>query len=214
MDFANRGSRPTQQMTQQPTQSVGSNLPSGKNNKGLDFGKVSAVTLLFAGTLLAGAAIVSLILADGNNNSSSATISSEQALVSSDKYQAVFLNSQDGQVYFGKLTVLSEDWYKLTDIYYVRVEQPIQPEGANQSQQPNISLAKLGNELHGPEDTMYIARDKVLYWENLKNDGQVVTAINEFKKNGEKAPEEQTQQNGAGAGGGAGTNQTQLNNGR
>ena len=31
---------------------------------------------------------------------------------------------------------------------------------------------------------MYIARDKVLFWENLKDDGQVVKAITEYKKNG------------------------------
>ncbi len=82
----------------------------------------------------------------------------------------------------------------MTDIYYVRVENPIQPEGANQQQQPNISLAKLGNELHGPEDVMFIARDQLLYWENLKNDGQVVTAITNFKENGEQSTQQNTQQ--------------------
>ena len=75
--------------------------------------------------------------------------------------------------------------YVLSDIYYVRVENPIQPEGASQEAQPNISLAKLGNELHGPQDVMYVSRDKVLYWENLKDDGQVVKAITEYKKTGE-----------------------------
>ena len=97
----------------------------------------------------------------------------------------MFLNSADGQVYFGKLGTYNSDLYVLTDIYYVRVENPIQPEGASQEAQPNISLAKLGSELHGPEDVMYIARDKVLYWENLKDDGQVVTAITKYKETGE-----------------------------
>lgn len=105
--------------------------------------------------------------------------------IKKNQYQAVFLSSQDGQVYFGKLAVFNENYYKLTDIFYVRVEQKIQPQGQNSQQQTqqNISLAKLGNELHGPEDEMFIAKDKVLFWENLKDDGQVVKAITEYKKN-------------------------------
>jgi len=40
---------------------------------------------------------------------------------------------------------------------------------------------------------MFIRRDQVLYWENLKDEGQVVTAITEFKRNGGQT-QEQTQQ--------------------
>lgn len=111
------------------------------------------------------------------------------SVVKKDKYQAVFLNSQDGQVYFGKLSTFNNQYYKLTDIYYVRVEQSqnIQPENSNQQAQQSISLAKLGNELHGPEDEMFISRDKVLFWENLKEDGQVVKAIREYQKNPDAA---------------------------
>ena len=101
--------------------------------------------------------------------------------IKTDKYQAVFLNSADGQVYFGKLAILNNDYYKLTDIYYVRVEQ-VQP-GSDQPSQQNISLAKLGSEIHGPEDVMYIRQDQVLFWENLKDDGQVVKAIVEYRNN-------------------------------
>lgn len=110
--------------------------------------------------------------------------------VKKDQYQAVFLNSQDGQVYFGKLESYNENYYHLSDIFYVRVEQKIQPEGqqaASSASQQSISLAKLGNELHGPEDEMYISKDKVLFWENLKESGQVVTAIREYKKNPDAA---------------------------
>ena len=105
-----------------------------------------------------------------------------------------FLDSQDNQVYFGDLQVLNEDMYILTNIYYVRVETPIQPEGIDQQAQPNISLAKLGNELHGPLDVMYIRRDKVLYWENLKDDGQVATAITRFEEDRDSGASTQTQQ--------------------
>lgn len=109
--------------------------------------------------------------------------SAESELIKKDKYQAVFLSDTSGQVYFGKLKSLNSKYYELTDIYYVKVENAVQPDRNNTAAQ-NISLAKLGNELHGPEDVMYISRDKVLFWENLKDDGQVVKAITEFKKNG------------------------------
>lgn len=102
--------------------------------------------------------------------------------ISKDQFQAVFLNDVNGQIYFGKLSVVNKDYYKLTDIYYVRIEQ-VQPDKNNSQTQQNISLAKLGNEIHGPEDVMYINRDSVLFWENLKNDGQVVRAIKEYKAN-------------------------------
>jgi hypothetical protein len=195
MDFANRGNRPNtapqqsapQQQQDQPSQSFQPVNNEKKAKKSLDFGKVTSGILLIGTTFLVLALILGLVFGVGGDNT-------ENELIQQDKYQAVFLNSQDGQVYFGKLEVFNRDIYQLTDIYYVRVENPIQPEGANQPAQPNISLAKLGNELHGPQDAMFIRRDQVLYWENLKDDGQVVTAIKEFKANGEQTPDANQQQ--------------------
>ena len=138
--------------------------------------------MLFAVAILVVLVLVFMVVGGGNDTDSA---------VKKDKYQAVFLNSQDGQVYFGKLETYNNSYYKLTDIYYVRVENKIQPEGQNQTQQ-SISLAKLGNELHGPEDEMFISRDKVLFWENLKEDGQVVKAIREYQKNPDAANQQQT----------------------
>jgi hypothetical protein len=197
MDFANRGNRPNtapqqtapQQQQEQPSQSFQPmNSEKKKSKMKLDFSKVTSGILLIGTTFLVLALIFGLVFGMGGDNNS------ETDLIQKDKYQAVFLNSQDGQVYFGKLEVFNRDIYQLTDIYYVRVENPIQPEGANQPAQPNISLAKLGNELHGPQDAMFIRRDQVLYWENLKDDGQVVTAITEFKANGGETNNTQQQQ--------------------
>lgn len=102
-------------------------------------------------------------------------------------YQAVFLTN--GQVYFGKLTNAEGDFMTLKDIYYLQVvqpplqgqQQPGQPAAA--AQQPQISLVKLGNELHGPMDEMKISRPQVLFYESLKEDGQVVQAIKSYKAN-------------------------------
>lgn len=198
MDFANRGNRPAQapqqqggaQQQEQPSQSFQPTNSEKKSKKKINFGKFTAGILLVSTTLLVLALLLGMVFGVGGQNK-------EADLIQTDKYQAVFLNSQDGQVYFGKLEVFNRDLYQLTDIYYVRVENPIQPEGANQPAQPNISLAKLGNELHGPQDAMFINRAQVLYWENLKDDGQVVTAIREFQANGGQTnDQQQTQQQG------------------
>lgn len=106
-------------------------------------------------------------------------------------YQAVFLTN--GQVYFGKMSDISGDYATLKDIYYLQVVQPPlqgtpqagQPNAAagSATQQPQISLVKLGNELHGPVDEMHISRAQVLFYEDLKADGNVVKAIEAYKAN-------------------------------
>jgi hypothetical protein len=104
------------------------------------------------------------------------------AAVKGKQYQAVFLTN--GQVYFGKVSHTDSSYVKLTDIYYLQVQQQVQPKDQSSSQQPQVSLAKLGGELHGPEDVMYIARQQVLFWENLKDDGKVTKAIKDYKAGG------------------------------
>ncbi len=92
-------------------------------------------------------------------------------------YQAVFLTN--GQVYFGKLSNAEGNYITLDDIYYLQVG-PAQGNGPSASSTPanqNITLVKLGNELHGPVDEMHISRSQVLFYEDLKNDGNVVSAI-------------------------------------
>jgi len=110
-----------------------------------------------------------------------------QGQVSTGGYQAVFLSN--GQVYFGKISGTTATDVTIEDIYYLQVEGQIQPEREGQ-QQPRLSLVKLGNELHGPQDKMVINRDHVLFWENLKDDGRVVSAIKDHKagRTGTPAP--------------------------
>jgi hypothetical protein len=103
----------------------------------------------------------------------------EAGLVKTDRYQAVFLS--DGQIYFGKVTDVQAEYLVLEDIYYLQVDQQVQPERQEENaEEPRVSLAKLGNELHGPEDQMFISRLQVLFWENLKPEGQVTKAISDY----------------------------------
>ena len=95
--------------------------------------------------------------------------------VTSGDYQAVFLTNN--QVYFGKLAEQDRANVTLTDIFYLQVTQPLQPSQPN----PNVTLVKLGNELHGPMDWMKINRDHILFIENLRPDSQVVKGIEKYK---------------------------------
>jgi hypothetical protein len=77
----------------------------------------------------------------------------------------------------------------MSDIYYLRVNQQVQPNGQQSSSNNDISLVKLGCELHGPQDQMVINQNQVIFWENLKDDGQVAKAVAEYVKqnpNGQK----------------------------
>jgi hypothetical protein len=98
------------------------------------------------------------------------------------QFQAVFLTN--GQVYFGKVAKVDNGYVKLSNIYYLQVQQTVQPTDKSANQQPQVSLAKLGGELHGPEDVMYINRSQVLFWENLKDDGKVAKAIKDYSSSG------------------------------
>ncbi|OGL31056.1 hypothetical protein A3D14_02255 [Candidatus Saccharibacteria bacterium RIFCSPHIGHO2_02_FULL_47_12] len=94
------------------------------------------------------------------------------------KLQAVFLNN--GQVYFGNITNLSKDYMRLANIYYLRQSQSPQPADNKQESSDNLALVKLGCEVHGPVDEMIVNRDQVNFWENLKSDGQVAKAVEQF----------------------------------
>ena len=106
-----------------------------------------------------------------------------QNYVDSDKYQAVFLS--DGQIYFGKLSNVDQQYAVLEDIYYLQVQNNSQVQQAEAQQAPQIQLVKLGNEIHGPEDEMIINADQILFWENLKDEGQVADAIARYIEDGE-----------------------------
>jgi hypothetical protein len=98
------------------------------------------------------------------------------------KWQAVFLT--DGQVYFGQLGSHNKRFALLKDVYYLKYTNGLQQDKAGDSStlsSRNLNLIKLGGEAHGPEGEMFIAKDKILFFENLKETSTVVQAI---EKNG------------------------------
>lgn len=90
-------------------------------------------------------------------------------------WQAVFLSNN--QVYFGKLTQLNNGYFKLDKVFYLQSDQNINDA---QKESSSINLIKLGSEVHGPEDSMYIPEKQVLFWENLKTDSKIVRIINGY----------------------------------
>lgn len=90
------------------------------------------------------------------------------------KWQAVFLNND--QVYFGKLKDYDGKYLTLSDVYYLRTAEDLQQTSST------LNLVKLGGELHGPEDTIFISKNSVLFWENLKENSRVVQSIMSSKQ--------------------------------
>ena len=83
-------------------------------------------------------------------------------------YQAVFL--ANGSTYFGRLQEQGDQWFLLTDVFYLSV-----------SDQSGTQLIKRGSEPQGPKEPMIIPRSQILFIENLRDDSEIVAAIRRFK---------------------------------
>ncbi len=200
MDFMNHGNRPVQQNTngQPATNGFGpindGPKPPQKPAKSSDKAKwirVGQFAFLVALVVLVVAVVFSIATGDKKTVT---TNSVEASKVKSNQLQAVFLNG--GQVYFGKISAVNSRSLTLDTIYYLRVNQQVQPGQTDNANANDISLVKLGCELHGPEDTMVINREQIVFWENLKTDGQVAKAVEEYNKanpNGQKCNEQNQQ---------------------
>lgn len=90
----------------------------------------------------------------------------------SEGYSAVFLTN--GQVYFGNIVQQKRGTIVLENIYYLQTNTA---DPKAEVTEANMSLVKLGNELHGPTDEMRINREHVLFTETLREDSKVVQAI-------------------------------------
>lgn len=173
MDFVNHNGQQAAAPTPMPQMAQGQGKPSKK--RGWDRGealRVLNVVLLALVAIIVG--LLAVYTAIGGAKG-------EDKYIDKTKFQAVFLNG--GQVYFGRVHTLNDKFITIDNIYYLKVNQQVQPnQTATTSSAQDVTLAKLGCELHGPTDNMVINRDQVLFWENLKSDSQVVKAIDAFVK--------------------------------
>ena len=106
--------------------------------------------------------------------------SQSSSLIDGSKYQAVLLSN--GQWYFGKLKLVN-DSYKLTDVFYLEQQNSQDSQKSDTTQLNDTTkpvLIKLGNEIHAPEDSMIIKSDQVVFFENIKDSGQVATLMKQY----------------------------------
>ncbi len=89
-------------------------------------------------------------------------------VVNAQRYQAVVLTS--GVVYFGHLEPIGDDFYHLRDAFFIQ-ETP-----ATEGQEASRRVAKLSEELHGPENAMLIPKEQVVLVENLRANSPVTKA--------------------------------------
>jgi hypothetical protein len=200
MDFLSRNANNQPQTPRSNGTQTSTPAPTGRSSeksKSLDYLgsskwlRVVFVVLLFSLTVLA--ISITILIYFGKPN--------EAHAVDTKKEQAVFLTN--GQVYFGKITTINQDFVNLTDIYYLN-STSADTSATNKTQQTSFSLVKLGCELHGPADQMIINRAQVSFWENLTSTGKVSKAIEQFRSqnpNGQTCSDSNstnsTQQSGA-----------------
>lgn len=183
-----------------PVSRKGSGAITGTRGDGSKGAILSVLALVLAVVVLGLVIVYGVIVTKDN--------ASKLVKIDDSKYYAVFLSN--GQVYFGKLANYNTTNPELSDIYYLQLAQSPQagtegqatenPEGTEEEnteegqvlEQPGqttddqgLTLIKLGEELHGPEDSMVINKEQVLFIEKLKDDGKVVKAIDDYKKNKE-----------------------------
>ncbi len=94
-----------------------------------------------------------------------------------DRIQVVVLSS--GQTYFGKLKNTEGTFLTLENVYYSKADEL--PADATEEQRAatasNSTLVKMGSEVYGPENTLKLRADQVIFWQNLREDSKVAKAI-------------------------------------
>lgn len=217
MDFRNANNQPAQSGRtvapgQPPVPAPGTpqqphhdhKQPSGFFGRIPGWLRVTNIVLLFGITILIIAVI--FVLRGTNPNQSQYVIK--------DKYQAVFL--ENGQVYFGKITALNNQFINLQNVFYLNSQsQNGSTTQEAQENSNNFTLVKLGCELHGPYDQMIINSNQVTFWENITSEGQVSKTIAEWVKqnpNGQKC-EQSTGSTDQSTSGGSSTSTSNTNTG-
>lgn len=171
MDFTNRSAQSSQATA--PNTSTGVQGSPKKKRDRNKWSRVGAVAIVATVAILL-IALVASISFSGNAN--------ENKYIDTSKLQAVFLNT--GQVYFGNVKALNNKYFVLTNIYYLQQTNASGSSASSSSSSTgnNVTLVKLGCELHEPYDQMVINSDQVTFWENLQDNGQVAKAVSTFQK--------------------------------
>lgn len=100
-------------------------------------------------------------------------------------YQAVAL--EGGEFYFGKLRWLPRP--TLTEVWFIRQSQTV----TSPDQAPDSALINFSNLLWGPKPVLYLKKDKIIWWTDLREDSQVVQLIRQQRSAIQPEVPQQTQ---------------------
>jgi len=103
------------------------------------------------------------------------------------KWTGVFLTN--GQAYFGHFYDGPGGYAKLYEVYYVLATQ-LQSQDPKVAPQTQLSLQRLGGEIHGPTPDMKISKEQILFLEELRADSPVVLSIRALKQGGAAPPQQ------------------------
>lgn len=96
--------------------------------------------------------------------------------IDTSKYQALFLSN--GQVYFGKLESYNDEYFKLTTVYSAQAATAgTETDDEDTKAAGDVQLVRLGDEVYGPENEVFVSKQQILHYENLKNDSKVTQLI-------------------------------------
>jgi hypothetical protein len=168
MDFTNRSPQTVPSPGPHPQVAGPASKQFGKKHRKYNWNHIGVIASLFCVVVL----LVGIILLIYSNNNN--TKDTESSYIYSNRLQAVFLNT--GQVYFGNISVLNNNFVVLAHIFYLQTSSNSSSTTSSSSNN-NVSLVKLGCELHMPYDQMVINRTQVTFWENLQPGGQVAKAV-------------------------------------
>ena len=85
-----------------------------------------------------------------------------------------------GEIFYGQIEDTKADPVVIKNVYYNYDQQ--EETGKEIKETGNLRLVKRGKETHGPDGTMNIVRQQVLYMEPLKEDSKVLGAILNYEK--------------------------------
>ncbi len=89
------------------------------------------------------------------------------------QYQAIYTTS--GQLFFGMLQNTNGKYLTLKSPY---TAQKISSAGNSSTPaEDTTTLVKVSSQVYGPDDSMAIQADQVVFWQNLRDDSKVVQAI-------------------------------------
>lgn len=122
-------------------------------------------------------AIMALVWFDANFHILAAM---QESKIARTKMQAVFLSN--GQIYFGRLSHYGIGYWRLDNAHYLQVSKtPVVPSADAKEnvppQETRTTLMKLSDDMHRPEDALFIPASHILFWQNLQSDSPVARAI-------------------------------------